>query len=97
MFSLPYSEDHLGLARESVLLNYKAYLRNTSLAEIVWQNKQAVLSAGTYKDPAKGLNEATSEYLAKLDFTVAKIAKPQEENNQQLYEEWKSIFGKIDD
>ena len=85
------------MARESVLLNYKSYLRDTALAKIVWQNKQAVLSAGIYTDPAKGLNEATSEYLAKLDFTVAKIVKSQEQNNQQLYEEWKSIFGKIDE
>jgi hypothetical protein len=89
----------LGKAREEIMLSYRNYLRHRKLAETTWMNRMAVVSAGIYEDPIQPLNDATSEYLDKLDLiTDPEHSKnKKQKSNQELYEEWKALFGKMDD
>ena len=87
----------LGIARENLLLAYRQYLRQQKLAEVSWANKRAVVAAGVYEDPIPSLNEATSEYLDKIDLSVDLSIRKRQQSNQELYEEWKAIFGKIEE
>ena len=81
------------------MLSYRNYLRHKRLAETTWMNRMSIVSAGVYEDPIGPLNEATSVYIDKLDFVVdgAASAKTPQQTNQELYEEWKALFGKMDD
>lgn len=87
------------MAREEVILTYRNYLRHKKLAEVVWMNKMSVVAAGVYEGPIDGLNEATSSYLDKLDLSVGEDSAPKskQQSDQELYEEWKRLFGKIED
>lgn len=80
-----------------MLLAYRQYLRQQKVAQIVWSNKQAVVAAGIYENPIDGLNDATSEYVEKVDLSVDLTVRKRQQSNQELYEEWKAIFGKIDE
>ncbi len=97
LFSHPPSTDPLGLARESVLLAYKAFLRGTEEAKISWVNRCSVLAAGVYESPIPSLNEAAKLYLNKLSFSIDDEVKGSNNSNEDLYNEWKRVFGKIED
>lgn len=60
-------------------------------------NRRAIVAAGAYENPLEPLNEATNEYLDKVDFAINPTIRKQQQDNQQLYEEWKRLFGKIDE
>lgn len=58
----------------------------------------SVVAAGIYQSPIDGLNEATSKYIDKIDLSVDETStKTKQQSNQELYEEWKALFGKIED
>jgi hypothetical protein len=97
LYSHTPAADILGTARENLLLAFRAYLRQTALAETVLANRRAVVAAGIYENPLQPLNDATNEYLDKLDFALNPTIRKQQQNNQELYEKWKALFGKIDE
>lgn len=55
------------------------------------------MAAGIYQDPLESLNQSTEAYLSKLDFGIDKTVRTQQQSDRELYEEWKRIFGKIDE
>lgn len=63
----------------------------------VLANRQSVLAAGIYENPFDSLNEAMEDYLNKLDYGVDPTPRSRQQTNQELYEEWKRLFGKIDE
>jgi len=63
----------------------------------VLDNRRAIIAAGIYENPLDPLNNATNEYLDKLDFAVNPTTRKQQQSTQELYEEWKKLFGKIDE
>lgn len=97
MFSHPPDDTALGIARENILIAYKAYLRSIAASRAVLANRQAILAAGVYEGPFDGLNDAMSDYINKLDFGLDPTQRSRQQSNQELYEEWKRLFGKIDE
>lgn len=97
--SQPPAQDRLGIAREYVILQYKAYKRSVSIYEQILNNKRSIIAAGIYEKPVDGLNDAMSDYIAKLDYEVGPEGAPRGKtsSNQELYEEWKALFGKMDE
>jgi hypothetical protein len=87
----------LGVARENVLLAFRSYLRQRELAAVVLDNRRAIVAAGIYESPLEPLNTATSEYLDKVDYSIDLTIRKQQQTNEELYEEWKALFGKIDE
>jgi hypothetical protein len=87
----------LGTARENLLLSFRGYLRQRELAQTVLDNRRAVVAAGIYENPLQPLNAATDEYLDKVDFAINPTIRKQQQSNRELYEEWKALFGKIDE
>jgi hypothetical protein len=97
--SQPPAQDILGIAREYVILQYKAYKRSINIYEQILNNKRSIIAAGIYEKPIDLLNNAMSDYIAKFDYEVnpeeASIHKTS--TNQELYEEWKALFDKMDE
>ena len=87
----------LGLARENLILSFRSYLRQRELAQTVLGNRRAIVAAGVYENPLDPLNDATNEYFDKVDFAINPTIRKQRQSNQELYEEWKALFGKIDE
>ena len=87
----------LGRARENIILAYKRYLRELEVLRVSVQNRQAVIAAGIYEKPFDSLNEATDNYFNKLDYAMDQVVITRQQTNQDLYEEWKQLFGKIDE
>jgi len=78
-------------------LCFRSYLRQRELAQTVLDNRRAIIAAGIYENPLDPLNNATNEYLDKLDFAINPTTRKQQQSTQELYEEWKKLFGKIDE
>ena len=72
-------------------------MRELEISRVSLHNKQAILAAGIYKDPFDGLNEAVQNYVNKLDYAIDEAVRNNRQTNQDLYEEWKQLFGKIDE
>ena len=85
------------MARENIVLSFRSYLRQRELAQTVLDNRRAIVAAGVYENPLQPLNDATNEYLDKMDFAINPTIRKQQQSNQELYEEWKALFGKIDE
>jgi hypothetical protein len=57
------------------------------------------VAAGIYNDPVPYLNEATSNYSDLVYLNVGDESKSTSnlKSNQELFEEWKRLFGKMED
>jgi hypothetical protein len=95
----PPQSGQLGRALEGILLRYKEHERQKTVALISVQNRQAVVAAGIYNDPVPYLNEATSNYSDLVYLNVGDESKSTSnlKSNQELFEEWKRLFGKMED
>ena len=87
----------LGIARENIIINYRTYLRSLAGSKAVLDNKRAILAAGVYENPFEDLNEAMGDYLNKLDYGIDPTPRIKQQTNRELYEEWKQLFGKIEE
>ena len=67
------------------------------MAAAVLDNRRAIVAAGIYENPLEPLNTAMAEYLDKVDYSIDMTVRKQQQTNQELYEEWKALFGKIDE
>ncbi len=67
------------------------------MAAAVLDNRRAIVAAGIYESPLEPLNTAMAEYLDKVDYSIDMTVRKQQQTNQELYEEWKALFGKIDE
>lgn len=86
----------MGQAREKVLLNYKEYLRRLDIARQDLETRRAIVAAGVYEDPIGPLNKASKVYSDAALFIFEPAPTPADDN-RNLYEEWKQIFGKIEE
>lgn len=61
------------------------------------ENRQSIVAAGIYKDPIGYLNEAATAYaeMVYLNVDIKDSVQQRAATNQELFEEWKRIFGKI--
>lgn len=89
----------LGTALENLVLRYREYERQKQIALISVQNRQAIVAAGIYNDPIPYLNEATNSYYDLIYFNIDESTKATSnlKSNQELFEEWKRLFGKMED
>lgn len=89
----------LGRALENILLRYKEYERRKEVALISVQNRQAIVAAGIYNEPIPYLNEAANAYCNLLYFDLEETSKTPAnlKSNEELFEEWKRLFGKIEE
>lgn len=73
--------------------------RHKEVAKISMENRQSIVAAGIYKEPIPYLNEASVKYaeMVYLNANIADLAAPSAQSNEDLFEEWKQIFGKIED
>lgn len=63
-------------------------------------NRQAIVAAGIYNDPIDYLNQAVALYSDLVQFYIdseEKIAASSVKSNAELFEEWKRLFGKIEE
>jgi len=81
------------------LLQYKIFERRKEIAKISMENRQAVVAAGVYKDPITYLNEAATKYaeIVYLNTNTDDSTAASAQSDEDLFEEWKQIFGKIED
>lgn len=88
----------MGVARENILLQYKMFERHKEVAKASMENRQAIVAAGIYEDPITYLNEAAAKYseMVYLNTQPEEITSAKPVSNQDLYEDWKRLFGKID-
>lgn len=95
----PPESGQLGRALEGILLRYKEYEREKTVGLISVQNRQAIVAAGIYNDPIPYLNEATSNYYDLIYLNIDDSTKSTSnlKSNQELFEEWKRLFGKMED
>jgi hypothetical protein len=87
----------MGIARENVRLSYRMVLRKIRVREAVWQQRMAIASAGIYENAADHMSDASLAYLNALDFAPDEEGVKRRQTDLELYEEWKSIFGKMDE
>lgn len=89
----------MGSAREAILLQYKLFERQKAIAKVNMENRQAIVAAGIYQDPINYLNEAANKYaeMVYLNTDTKSLEAQKAISNQELFEEWKRIFGKIDE
>jgi len=88
----------LSIARQQILLNYKNFEKQKEIAKINMENRQAIVAAGIYKDPIDYLNSAVKQY-AKIVYLEQDLIQAEQSvalTNEQLFAEWKRIFGKMD-
>jgi hypothetical protein len=88
----------MGLVAERILIRYKEFERRKELAQISIQSRQAIVAAGIYENSIDYLNEAVDNYqnlIYFVDNPKAYVSK--NKSNAELFEEWKRIFGKIDE
>lgn len=73
--------------------------RHKEVAKISMENRQSIVAAGIYKEPIPYLNEASVKYaeMVYLNANIAELSTSSPQSNEDLFEEWKQIFGKIDD
>ena len=74
--------------------------RHKEVARVSMENRQSIVAAGIYKDPIPYLNEASVKYaeMVYLNANISELSSSDNtQSNEDLFEEWKQIFGKIDD
>jgi len=74
--------------------------RHKEVARVSMENRQSIVAAGIYKDPIPYLNEASVKYaeMVYLNANISELSSSgNTQSNEDLFEEWKQIFGKIDD
>jgi hypothetical protein len=88
----------MGLVAERLLIRYRDFERKKEVAKISIANRQAIVAAGIYENPVEYLNEATEAYHNLIYFTdnVEQTAN-KNKSNEELFEEWKRLFGKIEE
>ena len=82
-------------ARENVRIAWRLEQRKTQMAHVAWENRRAILAASIYENSGSELMEATQLYTNRLDFAPDKEIVTRRQTDLELYEEWKSMFGKI--
>ena len=88
----------MGVIAERLLVRYKEFERKKEIAKISIQNRQAIVAAGIYENPIDYLNAAVEDYYALIHFMDSEPrTKTANKSNQELFEEWKRIFGKIEE
>lgn len=88
----------MGVIAERLLVRYKEFERKKEIAKISIENRQAIVAAGIYENPIDYLNKAVEAYYELIHFTNSEaITKTRNKSNQELFEEWKRIFGKIEE
>lgn len=60
-------------------------------------SRRAIVAAGVYENPLEPLNAAMEDYLDRVDYSIDTKVRKQQQTNADLYEEWKALFGKIDE
>jgi hypothetical protein len=87
----------MGVVAERLIVRYKEFERKKEIAKISIENRQAIVAAGIYENPIDYLNKAVEAYYQLIYFIdLNATSKAVNKSDQQLFEEWKRIFGKME-
>lgn len=88
----------MGVIAERLLVRYKEFERKKEIAKISIENRQAIVAAGVYENPIEYLNAAVEDYYELIYFIDSEPkVRSINRSNQELFEEWKRIYGKMDE
>ena len=88
----------MGVVAERLIVRYKEFERKKEIAKIAIENRQAIVAAGVYENPIDYLNKAVEVYYQLIHFIDSDVVtKSTNKSNQELFEEWKRIFGKMEE
>jgi len=85
----------MGQARENVRLAWRFEHRKTQMAHVAWENRKCILAASIYENSGPELMDSAQAYMNRLDFSPDQEVVKRRQTDLELYEEWKSMFGKI--